>query len=175
MPANLAHDVETFSTRLEAAIAAQPQGRLVLELSEGEVPVVEFLAKQSEIRGNLPLRTLQICTTCKLEKVENPDFKKLQERNRRKQVLTGAVGATVSPRGVNPFIILGSLARLKNFDIDFVCPRCQGLDADTSIVTYCPNCGERRGEAVLRKCPKCDLSRRGGRAVLLRHACLHHR
>jgi hypothetical protein len=156
MPANLARDVEAFSARVEAAIAAHPRGRLEIEVSEAEVPVVEFVARQAELRARLPMRTLQTCTTCKLERVVNPDFKRLQDQNRRKQVLTGAIGATVSSRGVNPFFLVGSLLRLKSSEIEYVCPRCQGLDADTTVVTFCPSCGDRRGEAVLRRCPRCD-------------------
>jgi Protein of unknown function (DUF2510) len=155
MPANLARDVEVFSARLERLVADQPQGRLTCDVADEEIPVAEFLSNQAAIRERLPLRTLHVCTTCKLEKVVNPDYEKLREKNRRKQVLTGAVGATVSTRGISPFLLVGSLMKFKNFDIPFVCQRCQGLDADSSIVTYCPNCGERRDEAVLRSCRRC--------------------
>jgi len=155
MPANLARDVENFSSRLERLVADQPQGRVVCEVTDEEIPVAEFLATQAAIRERLPLRTLHVCTTCKLEKVVNPDYEKLREKNRRKQVLTGAIGATVSTSGISPFLLVGSLMKFKNFDIPYVCPRCQGLEADSSIVTYCPNCGERRDEAVLRSCRRC--------------------
>ena len=158
MPANLARDVEAFSSKIETAVADHPQGSVVVELADSEIAVAEFLGKQADIRTGLPLRTLQVCTTCKLERVVNPDFKKLQERNQRKRVLSGAVGATVSSSGISPFLLIGSLIKLKNFDIPFVCNRCQGLDADSSIVTYCPQCGERRSEAVLRTCPRCTYS-----------------
>ena len=155
MPANLARDVENFSSRLERLVADQPQGRVVCDVSDEEIPVAEFLATQASIRERLPLRTLHVCTTCKLEKVVNPDYEKLREKNRRKQVITGAIGATVSTSGISPFLLVGSLMKFKNFDIPYVCPRCQGLEADSSIVTYCPNCGERRDEAVLRTCRRC--------------------
>lgn len=158
MPANLAHDVELLATRLETAVAQQPSGRVVIDIDEAEVPVAEFLGLQAAIRQELPLRTLHVCTTCKFEKVVNPDYEKLQEKNRRRKALTGAVGATVSSSGINPFVLVGSFVRLKNFDIPFVCPRCQGLDADSSVITYCPNCGQRRDEAVLRRCGRCQYN-----------------
>ena len=158
MPANLAHDVELLATRLETAVAQQPSGRVVIDIAKPEVPVAEFLGLQAAIRQELPLRTLHVCTTCKFEKVVNPDYEKLQEKNRRKRALTGAVGATVSSSGINPFVLVGSIVRLKNFDIPFVCPRCQGLDADSSVITYCPNCGQRRDEAVLRRCARCQYN-----------------
>ena len=157
MPANLARDVEALSTRIESAVARQPQGRVIIELADDEIPVAEFVAKQAELREQLPLRTLHVCTTCKLERVVNPDFAKLQEKIQRKKVLTGAIGGTISGKGLSPFLVVGSLFKLKNFDTQFVCQRCQGLDADSSIVTYCPRCGERHSEAVLRVCPRCDL------------------
>ncbi len=158
MPANLAKDVELFAAKLETAVAAQPQGRLAIDVEDSEIPVAEFLGQQATIREALPLRTLHVCTTCKFEKVVNPDYEKLQEKNHRKRVLTGAVGATVSTSGISPFLLVGSLLKLKNFDIPFVCPRCQGLDADSSVITYCPNCGQRRDEAVLRTCGRCKYN-----------------
>jgi hypothetical protein len=170
MPTNLARDVEALSAKLEGRTIAQPQGHLVVELAADEIPVVEFLARQAAIRQTLPLRTLHVCTTCKLEKVVNPDYTTLQQKNRRKQALTGAVGATISSRGVNPFVLVGSLMKLKDIGPPFVCGRCQGLDADSSVVTYCPNCGERRDEAVLRTCPRCKHS---FTAVLANHELWH--
>jgi hypothetical protein len=158
MPANLARDVELLSTRLEMAVANQPAGRVNIDIADAEVPVAEFLGQQAAIREHLPFRTLHVCTTCKFEKVVNPDYEKLQEKNQRKKVLTGAVGATVSSHGISPFLLVGSFLKLKNFDIPFVCPRCQGLDADSSVITYCPNCGQRRDEAVLRKCGRCQYN-----------------
>jgi len=155
MPANLAADVEALSAKIEGDVARTPAGRIVCDLSDEEIPVAEFLGRQAAIRQDLPLRTLHVCTTCKFEKIVNPDYAVLQEKNRRKRVLTGAVGATVTSAGISPFLLVGSLLKLKNFDIPFVCPRCQGLEADSSIVTYCPNCGERRDEAVLRSCRRC--------------------
>ncbi len=168
MPPNLGREVEALSAKIEARVASQPQGRVVCELSDEEIPVAEFLGKQAAIRSELPLRTLHVCTTCKFEKIVNPDFEKLQEKNRRKQILTGAVGATITPRGVSPFFLVGTLMRFKNFNIPFVCPRCQGLEADSSVVTYCPNCGERRDEAVLRSCRRCNHN--FGAAHQARHA-----
>lgn len=156
MPPNLARDVESFSTRLESAVLRQPRGRLLVEVSDDEIQVAEFLARQASLRGRLPLRTLHVCITCKLERVVNPDFAKLQESNQRKKALSGMVGASISTRGIRPFFLVGSLLKLKNFDTPFVCQRCQGLDADSSLVTFCPQCGDRRAEAVLRKCPHCE-------------------
>ena len=57
---------------------------------------------------------------------------------------------------------MGQLVRVKKLDPDFVCTRCQGTTADEWVVTYCPSCGDRRQEAVLRACPKCKYDFRKG-------------
>ncbi len=149
-------EVDLLATRIEMASAAQPLGRVTLALQDAEVPIAEFLVEQATIRERLPLRTLHVCTACTFEQIVNPDYEKLLERNRRRGAIKGTLGATVSKGGISPFMIIGSVMKLENFDIPFVCPRCQGLDADSSLVTYCPKCGERRDEAVLTTCPKCD-------------------
>lgn len=56
---------------------------------------------------------------------------------------------------MRPFVLVGTLFNLKRLDPDYVCPRCQGMDADEGLATFCPQCGDLRKEAVLRKCPKC--------------------
>jgi hypothetical protein len=100
------------------------------------------------------------CTTCRLEKVVNPDYLKLRERNRRVRVLQTSVGAVLGAHQVSPFILFGRLAQLKKIDPEFVCTRCQGTDADERPITFCPRCGERRDESVLRSCAKCSLDLR---------------
>jgi hypothetical protein len=52
--------------------------------------------------------------------------------------------------------------KIKKLDPDYVCTRCQSLDADTSVITFCPDCGERRQEPVLRTCPNCKHDFRKG-------------
>lgn len=156
MPANLASDVERFSARIEQAMHNQPAGTVTIELGDDELPVAEFLGQQAAIRDALAVRVLHVCTTCKFEKLVNPDFERLQAINQKKKALTGLVGATISAKGVSPFVLVGSLLKLKVTEIAFVCPRCQGLEDDTSLVTFCPQCGDRRDEAVLRRCPRCQ-------------------
>lgn len=158
MPPGLVAQVADLTARLDARLAtADPaRGTVRVEIAAGDVPVVEFLHLQAWLRTTLPLRTLQVCTACRLEKIVNPDYQRLQARNRRKNLLTGSLGGAVSTHGVSPFLVVGRLLQLKNAGADeFVCPRCQGLDADETIVTFCPECGDRRAESALRACPKC--------------------
>jgi hypothetical protein len=154
MPPKLASDVERFAARLEGGLEAAGAPRL--EVEDAELPVVHFLWEQARIREALPLRTLQRCTTCRHEKIVNPDFKALVERNRKIRSWGGALGGTVGRHGVSPFFLVGRLLPLAKLDPEYVCPRCQGLDSEDRLIVFCPTCGERRDEAVLKTCRKCS-------------------
>ena len=134
--------------------SASPGMVPVITIAETDTPVVTFLNEQARIRETL--RSLQTCTTCRHQKVVNPDYQRLVERNRKIRGLSGFLGASISSSGVSPFILVGRMLPLVKMDPDYVCPRCQGLDADERLVVFCPNCGERRDEAALRKCGRCE-------------------
>ncbi|MDO9455532.1 hypothetical protein, partial [Nocardioides sp.] len=160
LPTNLLTDVQSFVLALEAHLdqagrAGYADRTSRMELTAGQVPVVGFLFQQSRLREQLPLRLLTRCTTCRLEKVVNPDLARLRERARRSQALTSSMGMFLGGHGASPYVMLGRMAHLRKSEPDYVCPRCQGLDADECVVTFCPQCGERRDESVLRTCPRC--------------------
>ncbi len=157
MPPALAADVERVATQIERVLDDSTEGAIpVIQLADGDKPVISFLNEQARVRDSLPLRTLQRCTTCRHEKVVNPDYKRLVERNRKIRGIGGFLGASISSAGVSPFILVGRILPMVKMDPDYVCPRCQGLDADESLVVFCPTCGERRDEAVLRTCRRCE-------------------
>ncbi len=159
LPQHLAQQVQmlvlSLEMQLEALRTRAPGTPATLEITEEQLPVVTFCYQQSLLREQLPLRLLLQCTTCKLPKVVNPDFAALREKNRRRGVLAASVGGVFSTQGIAPYIMLGRLVQARNSDPDFVCARCQGLDADQTVITFCPSCGERRDEAVLRSCEHC--------------------
>lgn len=155
MPANLVTQIQGLVYRVEEyiAAAAAPAGASTpfrFTVDPADVPVVTFLHQQAQLREMLPVRTLLICTTCKLEKIVNPELERLQERNRRTRDLATTVSAVISP-----FVLAGRLAQTKG--PAFACPRCQGLSADESVVTFCRQCGDRCTESALRSCNKCSF------------------
>jgi hypothetical protein len=159
LPENLAAQLADFVQRLLAMLDAAGTAevsRVRHQVEPVDRPVLEFLEQQARMREQLPVRTLHHCKDCGHEKVSNPDYRKLMDRNRKMQALTGAAGLTVRGGSVSPFLLVGALFRLKKLDPDYVCPRCQGMESDDSITTFCPECGSQRSEAVLRSCSKCD-------------------
>jgi len=157
MPPDEVHKLEQFAVRTEQSLT-QANGRAVtIEVDDAERPAIELLQVQARIRSGLPVRTLHICKDCHFQKVTNEDLARLQSRNRLLREIVGGVGATISSGGVKPFLMFGQFFAMKRLDPDYVCPGCQGLDADEQIVTYCPGCGTMRTEAVLGECSKCGL------------------
>jgi hypothetical protein len=163
LPAPLAAQVQALVYRVEERVsrpeAGAPDGapagasaadRFRLPVTAAEIPVVTFLHQQATLRAKLPVRTLRICTTCRLEKVTNPELERIQERTQRSRDLATGLSAMVSP-----YVAAGRLVQLNAKGPKFTCPRCQGLDADETVITYCPQCGERQTESALRACVKC--------------------
>ncbi|MCL2781886.1 MAG: hypothetical protein FWD74_10470, partial [Actinomycetia bacterium] len=164
MPASLVAQVHALLVSLEARLAEAGRAGVSrgarIMLADVDRPVVVFLCQQATLREKLPIRVLKTCTTCHLDKVVNPDFERLRERNRKLKVLSGSVGVVFGVQHISAFTLVGRLAQVHKTDPDFVCPRCQGTDADERPITFCPRCGDRRDESVLRTCPRCDLELR---------------
>ena len=157
LPAGLAAQVQALVYRVEERVSRSEAGvfdvdRFRLPVTAAEIPVVTFLHQQATLRAKLPVRTLRICTTCRLEKVTNPELERLQERTQRSRDLATGLSAMVSP-----YVAAGRLVQLNAKGPKFTCPRCQGLDADETVITYCQQCGERQMESALRACPKCQF------------------
>jgi hypothetical protein len=159
LPGPLAAQVQALVYRVEehlsrpgagASDGASAADRFRLPVTAAEIPVVTFLHQQATLRAKLPVRTLRICTTCRLEKVTNPELERIQERTRRSRDLATGLSAVVSP-----YVAAGRLVQLNAKGPKFTCPRCQGLDADETVITFCQQCGERQTESALRACAKC--------------------
>ena len=157
MPANLARDVETFAAMVEQRLTAAAGRAARVEVSDAQRPALEFLHQQAQIRSELPMRELHICATCRLEKITNPEYERIAARNEKIGDLVAGVGATISKGGISPTFVLGQVFKMKRLDPKYVCSRCQGMEDDERIVTFCPSCAELQKDVVLRLCPKCGF------------------
>lgn len=160
-PPALAEQVTTFHQRLSESIVAQNTACVVVTVTDDERPVVDFLRIQSRLRERLPLRVMHTCRACRHTRVVNPDFKKLVDRQKRNQIL-GSMGMIFTGSSMTPYLMVGRLLQTRSSKLDNVCPRCQGMESDTRMVTFCPRCGDRREESALRTCRKCRLDLRAG-------------
>ena len=157
MPASLTRDVEIFAGSVEQRLTAAGGGAAEVDVSDAQKPVFEFLRQQSQIRACLPMRELHICRSCRLEKIKNPEYQRIVSRNEKIGHLAAGVGATIGKGGITPTFVLGQVFKLKRLDPEFVCSRCQGMEDDERLVTFCPNCANLERDVVLRLCPKCGF------------------
>ncbi len=157
MPANLSRDVEKFVAGVERQLTAAAGHAVSIDVPDAERPVLEFLHQQAQIRAELPLRELHTCRSCRLEKITNPEYERIASRNEKIGDIMAGVGATISAKGISPTFVLGQVFKLKKLDPEYVCTRCQGMEADERIVTFCPSCAELMRDVVLRLCPKCKF------------------
>jgi len=151
VPPRLVAHVERLAALIEPVMSrgeAVPRVPLVAP----DAPAVDFLRQQAALREALPARRLLVCRDCRFEKIVNDDYQRLAERNRKLSSIMGGLGATIRPGSVSPFVMVGQLLRAKKLAPDFVCPRCQGMNADPLAITFCPSCGARHAEAALRTC-----------------------
>ncbi|MFI5260122.1 MAG: hypothetical protein ACHQ01_11045 [Candidatus Limnocylindrales bacterium] len=155
MPQNLTHDVERFAGSVEKTLTAAGGRAAQVEVTDAQRPVFEFLRQQGQIRSDLPMRELHICRSCRLEKITNPEYERIAARNEKIGDLVAGVGATIGKGGISPTFVLGQIFKMKRLDPDFVCSRCQGLEADERVVTFCPTCADLQRDVVLRLCSKC--------------------
>lgn len=168
MPPNLTRDVEALAAAVETKLAAAGGKAAQVEVPDARRPVFEFLDQQAEIRSGLPLRQLHICRSCRLEKITNPEYERITTRNEKIGDIVAGVGATIGKGGISPTFVLGQVFKLKKLDPAYVCSRCQGMEADERVVTFCPKCADLARDVVLRICPKCkfDYRTRAGKTPL---------
>lgn len=157
LPPELRAQLEQFTVRIEQLAAANPAALTVVPITADERPVLAFVHQQVRVRSALPVRVLHRCRDCQLEKVTNPDYAKTVQHSRNVRAIGGALGATVSRGGLAPIVMIGTLFQAKRVDPDYVCPRCQGMSAEETFVTFCKGCGDLRKDAILRTCPKCSF------------------
>lgn len=107
---------------------------------------------QTRLRSSLAVRRILRCRDCQFDKVVNPEYGRIAKRNYRLRNAIGVGAAAIMP--VATVATVGArFASGLSFEPDYVCPRCQGLDADELRACICPGCGQLRREVVLHQCP----------------------
>lgn len=130
----------------EALGSAQPQTWLcTIELTQAEADLYNLCARQSEIAQGYETRLLRTCRSCRQQRIINPKFEKMQKEKKQLQ------DWMTMQRN-----ILMAVSRLRN-DPNFVCTRCQGLEADERQIVLCPRCGTPHTRVLLGPCVKCGL------------------
>lgn len=123
-----------------------------VRLTHDQAEAVNLADRQFRIRATLPARRILRCRDCRFDKIVNPDYGQIAKRNHR---LRNAIG--IGAAAVMPFATVATVgARVATgftFDLEYVCPRCQGLEADEIKASICPHCGHLRKEVLLRRCP----------------------
>lgn len=134
------------------AVASPPAGELAVD-TEDQL-AADFLYQQSVIRQQVALREVHTCRDCGFARIVNPDYQHQLTKNRWLADAIGMVGLTVSPAGVNPFLVFGRLFNLNAFRKQLeACRRCEGVDMDVNLAAICPECRTILTATVLRRCP----------------------
>jgi hypothetical protein len=105
------------------------------------------------VRGDLPVREFYNCRDCGYGKVVNPLYHEQVNRDRTLQTAIALAGL-LHPSGV--FTIASRLMNLRGPSTRFRCAKCEGMQADISLATICPQCHTITTQPVLRTCNQPD-------------------
>jgi hypothetical protein len=123
-----------------------------LRLADDLARAANVADRQARIRSSLPARRIMRCRDCHFDKIVNPEYGRIAKRNHR---LRNAIG--IGAAAIMPFATAATVgARVATgltFEPDYVCPRCQGLEATEIRAAICTNCGQLRKEVILGRCP----------------------
>jgi hypothetical protein len=144
-----------FTQRLRDALQTASSSAVRLAVSPAEADIATFLLRQTLSRTELAWRLKHICTTCGLVQLSNPSYDKLMKRRQTLLNLTRSVGLVVMPGHVSPMLMVNSLLGFAKVNPDYVCGRCKGMEADESVVVFCPTCKAQCDQAVLKSCKRC--------------------
>ncbi len=114
-----------------------------LELTPDEAALYNLCAKHEELREGLERRLLRTCRSCRFQRMYNPEYERLQARNK---MIDGLLYL--------PSNVLFALRRFQR-DPKFICSRCQGLDSLDREVVLCPQCGATVMDVLLSQCSQC--------------------
>jgi hypothetical protein len=126
-----------------------------ISLDDAGATMTRFLDRQVRIRDQLPVRQIYRCRDCQFEKVVDPECVRLLRRNRL-IMSTAAPSQSATTPEADAFRLGGRLLSIKDLDPDYICPRCQGREADETLATICPECGALSKDPVLSVCPSTE-------------------
>jgi len=147
-----------LTVRLRQAIecARPPAGQL--SVSAADKKAIDFLYQQASIRADLAVREVWRCRDCGFERIVNPDYRRQIRRDEALRKVIGMGGAALTSRGLHLQLFL-TAGRIFNLgvagDPKYLCSRCEGTAADTTLATICPQCGSVCKESILRVCGHC--------------------
>jgi hypothetical protein len=144
-----------FTQRLRDALQTASSSAVRLAVSPAEADIATFLLRQTLSRTELAWRLKHICTTCGLVQLSNPSYDKLMKRRQTLLNVTRSVGLVIMPGHVAPMLMVNSLLGFAKINPDYVCGRCKGMEADESVVVFCPTCKAQCDQAVLKTCKRC--------------------
>lgn len=134
--------------RRQSAVEAWAQARpdtwlATLDLTPEEAALYNLCAKHEELREGLERRLLRTCRSCRFQRMYNPEYERLQARNK---MIDGLL-----------YLPSNALMALRRFQRDpkFICSRCQGLDSLDREVVLCPQCGATVMDVLLSQCSQC--------------------
>ncbi len=154
LPPAMHRRLEDLTVAMGRAVAEASPPAAELVLSREDEPAADFLYQQSVIRQQVALREVHTCRDCGFSRIVNPDYQHQVTKNRWLADAIGMVGLTVSPAGVNPFLVFGRLFNLNAFRKQLeVCRRCEGVDMDVNLAAICPECRTILTATILRRCP----------------------
>jgi anaphase-promoting complex subunit 4/WD40 domain-containing protein len=149
-------DLVGFMQRLRDVLVTACSSAVRIDVSAAEAGIATFLLNQTLARADLAWRVRHVCRTCGQAQLSNPSYDALMKRRQAMLTLTRSVGMVIMPGHIAPYLMVNSLLGFAKVNPDYVCARCKGMEADESVVVFCPSCRAECGQAVLKTCKRCQ-------------------
>ena len=98
---------------------------------------------EADKKQGLEERVLRTCSSCRFQRIINPDYESLLQRKR------------FADMAINWKRSILRVVSRANADPSFVCMRCQGLEYNDRTIVLCPQCGTPQNQLLLVHCTQC--------------------